>query len=62
MSVGLQLFHALCDVATALDCLREAHDPATETWLALTCIARALDKAIDDLVRSQGLGGTDDAP
>jgi hypothetical protein len=61
MSTALALFHALCDVANALECLRNAHAPASETWLALTCLAQELDAMIDLLVQSQGLGGQDDA-
>lgn len=61
MSTALALFHRLCDVGTALECLRDAHDPASETWLALTCLRQELDVALDMLVRSRGLGGNDDA-
>ena len=61
MSIALTLFQRLCDVGTALECLREAHDPASETWLALTCLTSELDALIDLLVQSQGLGGKDDA-
>lgn len=63
MSTGLALFHRLCDLGNGLQCLREAHDPASETWLFLTCLLQELDAAIDMLVHSQGLckGDMDDA-
>lgn len=61
MSIALALFHQLCDVGNALECVRDAHAPASETWLALTCIVLELDAAIDLLVRSSGLPEDNDA-
>ena len=60
MSVALALFNALCDVATALEQLREQHAPASDEWCAHTEILLGLDAAIDTLVHSNGLGGSDD--
>lgn len=61
MSVALQLFRQLCDLGTALAQVRDVYEPCSDTWTALTCLLLTLDAAIDTLVRSQGLGGTDDA-
>ena len=61
MSVGLALFHQLCDVGNALDAWRDRHAPGSDAWCALTDILLGLDAAIDTLVHSQGLGGADDA-
>ena len=60
-STALTLFHRLCDVAGALECLRNAHAPASETWTQLTCLLQELDALIDLLIHSQGIGGQDDA-
>ena len=60
-SLGLTLFHQLCDVGNALAAVRDTFEPCSDTWTALTCIILALDAAIDTLVRSNGLGGVDDA-
>jgi hypothetical protein len=62
MSTALALFQSLCDVGNALAHVRDTQEPCSDTWTALTCLVLQLDEAIDTLVRSQGLGGTDDAP
>ena len=58
--LALSLFHALCDVGNALAHVRDTQEPCSDTWTALTCLVLQLDSAIDMLVNSQGLGGTDD--
>ena len=60
MSVALALFGKLCDVGNALAYVRDTQEPASDTWTALTCILLSLDAAIDTLVHSNGLGGSDD--
>ena len=60
MSTALALFHRLCDVGNALAHVRDTQEPCSDTWTALTCVLLTLDAAIDGLVHSQGLGGTDD--
>lgn len=58
--VALTLFHALCDVGTLLDAWRDASTPGSDAWCAATQILGALDRAVDLLVDSSGLGGADD--
>jgi hypothetical protein len=59
-SLGLTLFHQLCDVGNALVLLRDREEPCSDRWCDLTCLLLSLDSSIDLLVRSSGLGGTDD--
>ena len=61
MSTALCLFQRLCDVANALEALRDLYAPASDDWLWHTEVIGLLDGAIDMLVRSTGLGGQDDA-
>jgi hypothetical protein len=61
MSTALCLFHQLCDVGNALAHVRDAQEPCSDTWTALTCVLLSLDASIDLLVHSAGIGGTDDA-
>jgi hypothetical protein len=60
MSTALALFRQLCALGTALGQVRDLYEPCSDTWTALTCLVLQLDEAIDTLVRSQGLGGSDD--
>lgn len=60
MSTALALFNRLCDVGNALAHVRDRQEPCSGTWTALTCVLLTLDAAIDTLVYSQGLGGSDD--
>ena len=55
MSVALALFNALCDVANALEQLREMHTPGSDAWCACTDIIIGVDTIIDTLVHSNGL-------
>jgi hypothetical protein len=55
------LFQQLCDVGNALAHVRDAQEPCSDTWTALTCIILQLDSSIDMLVNSAGIGGADDA-
>lgn len=59
--VALMLFQQLCDVGNALAHVRDAQEPCSDTWTALTCIILQLDSSIDMLVNSAGIGGADDA-
>jgi len=61
MSLALALFADLCTVGNALAVYRDTHAPCSDDWTAVTCILLTLDSAIDQLVRSHGLGGADDA-
>lgn len=54
-SVGLVLFHQLCEVGNALEWLRETYTPLTDEWLWHTEVLGLLDEAIDTLVESSGL-------
>ena len=58
--MALALFHQLCDVGNALAHVRDTQEPCSDTWTHLTCILLCLDAAINTLVLSHGLGGTDD--
>jgi hypothetical protein len=60
MSIGLLLFDQLCAVGNALVLLRDREEPCSDRWCDLTCLILQLDATIDFLVRSRGLGGTDD--
>jgi hypothetical protein len=60
MSTALALFDSLCDVGNALALLRDAQAPCSDLWCDLTCLLLCLDEAIDTLVGSHGLGGSDD--
>lgn len=60
-SLGLTLFHALCEVGNGLEYARDRHAPGSDDWTILTEILGWLDGAVDELVHSQGLGGQDDA-
>lgn len=60
MSLALALFADLCTVGNALERLRDTYAPMTDQWLWHTEVLGLLDEAIDTLVHSQGLGGTDD--
>jgi hypothetical protein len=60
MSTALALFDALCAVGNALVLLRDREEPCSDRWCDLTCLILQLDATIDFLVRSRGLGGTDD--
>jgi len=61
MSVALALFERLVLVGNCLELLRDRYEPCSDDWLWSTEILGLLDEAIDDLVRSHGLGGADDA-
>ena len=60
MSKALVFFEALCEIGTGLECARERHAPGSDDWTILTEILAALDAAVDALVHSSGLGGSDD--
>ena len=60
MSMALALFESLCAVGNALVRLRDQAEPCSDRWCDLTCLILQLDATIDLLVRSRGLGGTDD--
>ena len=60
--VALTLFHQLCDVGNALEGLRDMYVPESDQWLWHTEVLGILDAAVDLLVRSTGLGGSDDGP
>ena len=59
--LALTLFKSLCAVGNALEALRDMYSPESDQWLWHTEVLGILDLAIDELVNSQGLGGTDDA-
>ena len=61
MSTALCLFDQLCAVGNALAAVRDTQEECSDAWAALTCVLLMLDASIDMLVRSQGLGGADDA-
>ena len=61
MSLALALFEHLCQVGNALEMLRDMYHPSTDAWLFHTEVLGMLDEVVDMLVRSQGIGGTDDA-
>lgn len=61
MSTALKLFERLVIVGNCLELLRDTYEPCSDAWTWHTEILGLLDEAIDTLVRSQGLGGDDDA-
>jgi hypothetical protein len=60
MSTALALFDSLCDVGNALEALRDMYVPESDQWIWHTEVLGLLDMAVDLLVESNGLGGSDD--
>ena len=61
MSLGLAVFHGLCQAGNELAALRECALPGSDTWCALTELVQALDLCIDMLVDSAPLEEESDA-
>ena len=61
MSVALALYNAMCDVGNVLEAWRDRYTPGSDDWCAATEVLGWLDAAVDMLVESTGIGGTDDA-
>ena len=59
-SLGLTLFHRLCELGNALEAIRDLYRPDSDDWLWHTEVLALLDTAVDMLVHSHGLGGADD--
>ena len=59
MSLGLEVFHRLCETGNALEVLREPMPPGSDAWCALTEFIQRIDQCIDVLVESAPL---EDAP
>jgi hypothetical protein len=60
LSLSLALFDSLCDVGNALEALRDMYVPESDQWIWHTEVLGLLDMAVDLLVESNGLGGSDD--
>lgn len=60
MSLGLQLFTALCEVGNALEQVRDTYEVMTDQWLWHTEVLGLLDASIDMLVYSNGIDDEDD--
>ena len=56
-SLGLQLFHRLCEIGNGLEYVRDRHAPGSDDWTMLTEMLGWLDGAVDMLVLSSGLEG-----
>lgn len=63
MSLGLAVFHSLCQAGNELEALQAVALPGSDTWCALTELVQAIDLCIDLLVDSAPLeeGETDAA-
>jgi len=55
MSVGLIVFHALCDAGNTVVACRDAYLPGSDAWLALDQMRDQIDGLITALVRSEPL-------
>ena len=55
MSLGLTVFHKLCDVGNALQGLRDQQPPGSDSWVGLAELVLQIDSMIDMLVDSEGL-------
>ena len=55
MSLGLTIFHRLCDCGNALEELRDRLRPPSDAWIALTELLYGVDRLIDTLVTSDAL-------
>ena len=60
MSAALVIFQAMCEVGNALEMLRDMYLPESDQWLWHTEVLFLLDSAIDTIVHSNGIGGSDD--
>lgn len=60
MSLGLQLFYQLSNLSTKLSDLKYQIGVTDSLWCALDEVEHDIDRAIDTLVDSGGLGGADD--
>ena len=59
-STGLLLFQHLVEVGNALEMLRDMFLEESDQWIWHTEVLAELDSVIDMLVRSNGIGGSDD--
>lgn len=56
MSLGLAVFHTLCEAGNALAAYREEVTlPGSDAWVALTEMLDTIDRCIDMLVESPAL-------
>ena len=59
-SLGLTLFQHLVEAGNALEMLRDMFLEESDQWIWHTEVLAELDSVIDMLVRSNGIGGSDD--
>lgn len=60
MTLALQMFHRLCEVANEFDRMREGFPVDAQPALVLAAVVESLDTWIDFLVRSNGLCEVED--